>query len=335
MKITAGLGSVDDYPMYVEAGADECFCGYVPFAWAEKYGVLNPLNRREVRAYNVQIGSYEELKILGNMRKYYQVPVAITFNSLSYTPEQYPVVGEIIGQCHQAGFDTIIVADPALLLYIRSQKIPCRIHLSGEFGEINSQMADFLEEMEICRVIFHRKNTVEDMKSCISNLKKNIEYEAFVLNELCHFSGGFCNSLHCDELGHLCRVPYRVGKLNKKCKGVLELSNQKADEVENEDLDVENYRTGAGGCGLCALYDLQKAGITYLKIVGRGNYTEFMQQDIIRLKKALMIFGNSGNEKRIPGSYETGIVPRWVQSKLLLLTTVLTGIPESFDLIRS
>lgn len=86
MKITAGLGSVDDYPMYVEAGADECFCGYVPFAWAEKYGVLNPLNRREVRAYNVQIGSYEELKILGNMRKYYQVPVAITFNSLSYTP---------------------------------------------------------------------------------------------------------------------------------------------------------------------------------------------------------------------------------------------------------
>ena len=82
MKITAGLGSVDDYPMYVEAGADECFCGYVPFAWAEKYGVLNPLNRREVRAYNVQIGSYEELKILGNMRKYYQVPVAITFRSL-------------------------------------------------------------------------------------------------------------------------------------------------------------------------------------------------------------------------------------------------------------
>ena len=309
MKITAGLGSVDDYPMYVEAGADECFCGYVPFVWAEKYGVLNPLNRREVRAYNVQIGSYEELKILGNMRKYYQVPVAITFNSLSYTPEQYPVVGEIIGQCHQAGFDTIIVADPALLLYIRSQKIPCRIHLSGEFGEINSQMADFLEEMEICRVIFHRKNTVEDMKSSISNLKKNIGYEAFVLNELCHFSGGFCNSLHCDELGHLCRVPYRVGKLNKKCKGVLELSNQKADEVENEDLDVENYRTGAGGCGLCALYDLQKAGITYLKIVGRGNYTEFMQQDIIRLKKALMILETAETKREFRDRMKQELFP--------------------------
>ena len=42
------------------------------------------------------------------------------------------------------------------------------------------------------------------------------EYEAFILNELCHFSGAFCNSLHCDELTHLCRVPYELGNLHKK-----------------------------------------------------------------------------------------------------------------------
>lgn len=27
MKITAGLGSIDEYVRYVEAGADEFFCG--------------------------------------------------------------------------------------------------------------------------------------------------------------------------------------------------------------------------------------------------------------------------------------------------------------------
>ena len=31
MKITAGLGSVDDYLPYVEAGADELFSGYLPY----------------------------------------------------------------------------------------------------------------------------------------------------------------------------------------------------------------------------------------------------------------------------------------------------------------
>jgi len=39
MKIVAGLGSIDEYETFVKAGADEFFCGYVPFSWAEKYGV--------------------------------------------------------------------------------------------------------------------------------------------------------------------------------------------------------------------------------------------------------------------------------------------------------
>ena len=46
MKITAGLGSIDEYVRYVEAGADEFFCGYVPYEWNKKYGTVLPLNRR-------------------------------------------------------------------------------------------------------------------------------------------------------------------------------------------------------------------------------------------------------------------------------------------------
>ena len=46
MKITAGLGSVDDYLPYVEAGADEFFCGYVPYEWMQNGGLTYPLNRR-------------------------------------------------------------------------------------------------------------------------------------------------------------------------------------------------------------------------------------------------------------------------------------------------
>ena len=62
MKITAGLGSIDEYERFVQAGADEFFCGYVPFSWAEKYGTIMPLNRREVLCYNVQLGAYSELE---------------------------------------------------------------------------------------------------------------------------------------------------------------------------------------------------------------------------------------------------------------------------------
>ena len=67
MKIVAGLGSIDEYETFVKAGADEFFCGYVPFSWAEKYGVIHPLNRREVLFYNVQIGSMSELQKNGGL----------------------------------------------------------------------------------------------------------------------------------------------------------------------------------------------------------------------------------------------------------------------------
>ena len=88
MKITAGLGSIDEYERFVQAGADEFFCGYVPFSWAEKYGTVMPLNRREVLCCNVQLGAYSELEILSRMVKKYKKPVHLTFNSLYYLPEQ-------------------------------------------------------------------------------------------------------------------------------------------------------------------------------------------------------------------------------------------------------
>lgn len=81
MKIVAGLGSIDEYIPYVKAGADEFFCGYVPYSWTEKYGTLLPLNRREVLCSNVQLGAFSELEILASMVKKYEKPVHLTFNS--------------------------------------------------------------------------------------------------------------------------------------------------------------------------------------------------------------------------------------------------------------
>ena len=75
MELTAGLGSVDDYIRYIEAGADECFCGYIPYAWDRKYGTVLSLNRREVRCCSVQLGAFSELEILAAMVRAYQKPV--------------------------------------------------------------------------------------------------------------------------------------------------------------------------------------------------------------------------------------------------------------------
>lgn len=315
MKIVAGLGSIDEYETFVKAGADEFFCGYVPLSWAEKYGVIHPLNRREVLFYNVQIGSMSELQILKKMVDYYGKPVELTFNSIYYTGEQYPVIAEIITQCMAAGFENFIIADPALMLYLRQQKINCGIHLSGETAEVNRGMLEQMLPFGIRRVIFHRKNSLEDMQSCIKEADFPHEYEAFILNELCHFSGAFCNSLHCDELTHLCRVPYELGNLHKKeetdaaQKDVAETDRIQGKEGKGLPLDEDGYLTGSTGCGLCALYRMKQVGITHLKLVGRGNYTDFMEKDIRQLRKALDILENSDSEAQYQKKMKASLFP--------------------------
>ena len=312
MKIVAGLGSIDEYEHFVKAGADEFFCGYVPYSWSKKYGTVLPLNRREVLCYNVQLGAFEELRILAAMIKKYGKPVHLTFNSLYYIPEQYPEIAEIIRCCMTIGFHSYIVADPALMVYLRENNVNCELHISGETGEINRRMVDAVAQFHPKRLIFLRKNTFEDMESVIKscrNKQQNLlskqmyesgkeaeicEFEAFVLNELCQFTGAFCNSLHCDEMGYLCRVPYVPGR---KKAGKTELALEVlTDEMEEDILDAPDYICGETGCGLCALYQLQRAGITHLKLVGRGNYVNYMENDIRNLKQALKLLDCAKNE---------------------------------------
>ena len=282
MKITAGLGSIDDYPRYVRAGADELFCGYVPFSWSEKYGTVLPLNRREVLNYNVQIGSFSELEILANMVQKYQKPVHLTFNSLYYRPEQYEEIARIIQQCRSIGFESYILADPALLVYLRKEKIDCEVHLSGDLGTVNSAMTEVFAKEYPKRIIFQRKNTISEMCAVIRHITAQkeaarkewtypTEFEAFALNELCQFSGAFCNSLHCDEMGYLCRVPYwkkpvslSESKLEKQEKNRpgenISISEWDSASEPTNPVSEDGYLCGATGCGLCTLKRLSDAG---------------------------------------------------------------------------
>ena len=235
----------------------------------------------------------------------YQKPVHLAFNSLYYRPEQYEEITQIIQQCRSIGFDSYILADPALLVYLRKEKIDCEVHLSGDLGTVNSAMTEVFAKEYPKRIIFQRKNTISEMRAVIRHITAQkeaarkewtypTEFEAFALNELCQFSGAFCNSLHCDEMGYLCRVPY--------WKKPMSLSESK---LEKQD----GYLCGATGCGLCTLKQLSDAGITHLKLVGRGNYTDFMERDIRNLRRTLEILEDSSTEEEYIRAMKAELFP--------------------------
>lgn len=305
MKITAGMGMTDEYVSYVLAGANELFCGFVPRDWNERYGNVLPLNRREVLFYNIQIGTFSDMRRLAGLISEYKVPVSITFNSLYYIPEQYEIIAGYIRRLMELGFMDYIIADLAFLIYLRGCSdiaSHIRVHISGEMGEYNRESVLLLNKEfgnMISRYIFPRKNSLTDMKACIGALEicgnmsakeSALEFEAFILNEKCHFSGAFCNSLHSDELCHMCLQPY---ELKRKDGGKDAVTAGWQDKQNNADGDIIPDIIGASGCGLCALWDLRDIGVTHLKVVGRGKCKDEMVKDIAATKKALDILNTS------------------------------------------
>ncbi len=134
------------------------------------------------------------------------------------------------------------------------------------------------------------------------------------------FPGHSAIPLHCDEMGYLCRVPYRVGVGKSRRKDSILIDHQRmgfgiasSREYTSEarqcggtwDLPESDFDApilGESGCGLCALYDLSQAGITHLKIVGRGNRPDRMVEDIRAMKRALEILDASKDRE----TYQNG-----------------------------
>ncbi len=324
MKLTVGLGSIDDYIPYVEAGADEFFCGYVPHEWMIHGGLKYPLNRREVLYYNVQIGSESELEILAELVHQKGKPVTIALNGLFYASHQYPMIASLIHRLFYMGFSSFIVGDMALLVFLKQHITePITLHISGELSETNHSMIDEMRLLGAKRVIFHRKVTPQEMKSCIVYQKRMhpnqlLEYEAFALNEMCHFTGAFCNSLHCDELAPACRLPYRLVKIEDD-KKVEQISSKWPQELiatitnpeeQKDEFFEDDYLLGRSGCGLCALWQLRDAGITHLKLVSRGNYTADTIEDIRCLKRALAILEKSACEADYQNQMRRELFPK-------------------------
>lgn len=345
MKILAGMGCIDDYIPYTNAGAKEIFVGYVPMEWMEEYGMSKPINRREVMYYNVQIGSESELMILAAMREEVQVPITIALNALHFEKAQYPLVMATIKRCKALGFYDFILADVEFIEALSKDTElmdKLRIHVSGEYSELNPGVLERLAECKVTRIIFPRQTMISEMKTLIERFPQ-LEYEAFALNEKCHYTGAYCNSVHCDELCHMCKIPYKLfradvaavtlqenikdceaepeAKENKASVGTEPESKENKASIETEWQEKESMAStgielqeqgilGETGCGLCALWKLQDAGLQYLKLVSRGNGSEETEMDIAAMHKALASLEKSSDEKSYIQEMKATLFPK-------------------------
>lgn len=286
MKIVTPLSSVDNYECLSNAGADEFFAGYIPHEWLKRnsnYG----LNRREVYVKDCNICDLDSMESLAQKVKKYGKAVKLTFNSLTYIPEHYPLILKTISQLMEIGFYTFIIADPALIYELRKHKIYCNIHLSGEISSTNRLLINYFVQYGVNRIIFSRKTTMQDMGSCIKYCQKpDTEFEAFVLNSLCPYTGAYCNSIHCDGMLFSCELPSSISRFTensdtfKETDKALKYMNAIMKMNSRNDAIRKNHKLGENGCGLCRIKEMKDLGVTHLKVVGRGKELSLLEQDI-------------------------------------------------------
>ncbi len=177
MRIQAPIGSAKEVKKLIAAGADEFYCGILPDKWKERYTRMGSINRRQ--AEKTQLKDFDELSMAVRYSHAEEIPVYLTINEHYYTQEQHTEIKEIIEKSIDLGIDGLIVADPALLNWLKDFKIGLCVSTGGVC--LNSEAIEFYSGLGARRIILPRHMTLQEIRRIADN--KKIELEAFILNE--------------------------------------------------------------------------------------------------------------------------------------------------------
>lgn len=280
MKVLAPIASHDELEMLAAAGAEELYCGIVPREWMQKYTGAIWLNRRS--PVGGSLDSYADLKRLVDDAHRLQLPVFITLNAPSYTAEQLPLVLELAHNLsEEVGVDALIVTDINLLLRLSEARLTAALHVSSVAATLNTEAVRFLLNFNPSRIVLPRSLTINEIAAITNDVRDEVEIEVFMLNDGCAFEEGFCSTTHHHTVGAFCtslsemetKFEWAGARFTTRRQNWLRRNltdyRQWVWYVNGNGCGVTAKGLPYGPCGLCAIPDFQRLGVSSLKIVGR------------------------------------------------------------------
>ena len=284
MNILAPFSNQSEIKPLVEAGASEFYCGVVDEQWKKTFTYVSSINLRHDRAAN--LSSFEELSSAVEEAHSLKAKVFLTLNAHFYSEKQLPMVLKQAEKAVDAGVDSLIVSDTALIPRI-VRELGAHISLSTGNPVFNSQAIDFFKELGVAKIVFPRHLTVEEIKELSKHAKANgIGTECFVLNVICPYIDGLCTFQHIVEesLGF-------VSPCGLSCRAKFE-AKAFGNESSEKKLMAEAHVGLWGGtttrdCGLCAIPFFKDFGVDAVKIAGRAHSLEKKLADVNAVSKAI------------------------------------------------
>jgi putative protease len=286
MEITAPVGSFESLHAAIQAGADSVY-----------FGVGN-LNMRSRSSINFTL---RDLVKISNICKKANIRTYLTLNSVIYDAE-VSEMKRIIDSAKKNGISAIIASDQAVIQYTASAGM--EVHMSTQTNITNLEAVKYYSRFADVMVTA-RELSLEQVSLLTKAIKKNkiqgpsgklVRLELFAHGALCMAISGKCylsldnynSSANRGTCLQICRRPYRVTDMD----GEVELV-----------VDNEYIMSPKDLCTIGFLDKIVNAGVTILKIEGRGRSPEYVKTVVSCYREAVAAI--------LDGSYSQEKIDKW------------------------
>lgn len=286
IELLAPAGSYEGLTAVIKAGCDAVYFG------------IAQLNMRAASISN--FGSLEDLPKVAKLCHQSGIKCYLTLNTVLYDHD-LPLMRKIVDEVKSALVDGIIVSDMAALMYAREQGVDA--HISTQVSISNTESIKFFSQFTD-RVVLARELNINMVKNISVEITRQgirgpkgdlMEIEAFIHGAMCVAVSGRCGmSLFTDNSSA------NRGACKQNCRRTYTVTDDKGNELV---LDNNYIMSPNDLCTIGMLDTIIDAGISVLKIEGRGRAPEYADTVIRCYREAL--------EAIDQGTYTQGKVDEW------------------------
>ncbi|HMB00615.1 MAG TPA: peptidase U32 family protein [Spirochaetota bacterium] len=300
MEITAPAGSMAALQAALQAGADSVYLG------------LKGLNMRARSGNNFSPAQLAEAVALARSAG---VKTYLTLNIIFYNKETEKIK-EIINKAARSGIDAVIASDIAVIQYCRQCRIP--VHISTQLSVANYEAVKFWAQYADV-IVLARELDLGMIKDITARIKKDdlrgpsgelLKIEIFAHGALCISAGGRCG---------MSLYQYNASANRGLCLQSCRFKYRVINEETGQEMRLQNgYLFSAQDiCTIDILDRIKKAGVSVLKIEGRG-------RDALYVKKTVAVYKAAVEALRQNG-YTAARVSEWLEELKTVFNRGLEG----------
>ena len=193
MKVLSPVNNVSEIEKVVSAGADEVYCGVLTPAWQGRFAHTGTINGSPSRFHN--LADLDELRHVVEVAHTHDAKVFATYNSYYYSRDQYHLLEKEVEGAVSAGVDGIIAADIGLMRTLVAMDTGVELHVSVVGGAFNSRTVAFYRELGASRVVLPKQLTLEEIGSIAAD-RGDMVLECFILTVGCNNAEALCRFQH-------------------------------------------------------------------------------------------------------------------------------------------